>query len=692
MKNIIFLFIGLFSISCFSQSDNLYLMPWPKEIKVHSGNFQINPDFTIGINKKPSKRIEIATTKFLRRLSGRTGVFIENGFLSKSYSSTNNSLNISYDSIGKLEINEDESYELSITNNIISLKANTDIGVIYGLETLLQLVTNNDDFYYFPNVNIKDEPRFTWRGLMIDVARHFEPVDVLKRNLDAMASLKMNVFHWHLTDDQGFRIESKTRPELHELASDGLYYTQEQIKDIVQFAGDRGIRVVPEVDVPGHGTAILTAFPEIGSKEMTYSIERNSGIFDPTLDPTNEKTYEILGDLFGEMAQLFPFKYFHIGGDENEGKHWDESEHIQAFMKSHNLKTNHDLQTYFNIRLDKILSKYGKSVMGWEEIMTDNMPTTALIHSWRGVNEGTSGGSSLVKAAKKGHETVLSNGYYIDLMQPASEHYLVDPMPNSINLTKEEKSRILGGEATMWSELVTQLNIDSRIWPRTAAIAERFWSDASINDISSMYKRLHEISFRLEELGITHIRNRDVILRNIAKNQNIEALIMLTKIYEPVKIYTRNQGGIEYKTFSPFTLFADACTADASDGIIFNNLVTNYISTSNNTSKEEIIYMLNNWANNYNQFSQIINNNPILKSIVPISKNLSEISKSLIPILKTETIKIKDYETIKSQYLNLKRPIVDVEFASLNSIKLLIEHFTNKNKLKLDLNNTQIQQ
>ena len=267
-------------------------MPWPKEIKVHSGNFQINPDFTIGINKKPSKRIEIATTKFLRRLSGRTGVFIENGFLSKSYSSTNNSLNISYDSIGKLEINEDESYELSITNNIISLKANTDIGVIYGLETLLQLVTNNDDFYYFPNVNIKDEPRFTWRGLMIDVARHFEPVDVLKRNLDAMASLKMNVFHWHLTDDQGFRIESKTRPELHELASDGLYYTQEQIKDIVQFAGDRGIRVVPEVDVPGHGTAILTAFPEIGSKEMTYSIERNSGIFDPTLDPTNEKTYE----------------------------------------------------------------------------------------------------------------------------------------------------------------------------------------------------------------------------------------------------------------------------------------------------------------------------------------------------------------------------------------------------------------
>ncbi len=691
MKNIVFLLIGLFSISSISQSKNLNLMPWPKEITMQPGNFLINPEFTIGVNKKPSKRIEIATTKFLRRLSGRTGIFIENGFLSKSYNATNNSLNISFENIGKLEINEDESYELNIANNNITIKANTDIGVIYGLETLLQLVTNNDESYYFPNVNIKDAPRFTWRGLMIDVARHFEPVDVLKRNLDAMTSVKMNVFHWHLTDDQGFRIESKTRPKLHELGSDGLYYTQEQIKDIVQYAGDRGIRVVPEVDVPGHGTAILTAFPEIGSKDISYSIERNSGIFDPTLDPTNEKTYEILEDLFGEIAQLFPFKYFHIGGDENEGKHWDENEHIQNFMKANNLKTNHDLQTYFNIRLDKILSKHGKSVMGWEEIMTDKMPTSALIHSWRGVNEGTSGGSSLVKAAKKGHQTVLSNGYYIDLMQSVSDHYLVDPMPKSFNLTTEEKARILGGEATMWSELVTPLNIDSRIWPRTAAIAERFWSDASINDVSNMYKRLQQISFRLEELGITHIRNRDVILRNITNNQNIDALIMLTKVYEPLKIYTRNKGGTEYKTFSPFTLFADACSADASNALLFNSLVSDYISTSSNTSKKKIIDMLTNWENNYKQFSQIKNNSPILKSIEPLSKNLSEISKSLISILKTETIKINDYETIKSQYLNIKKPIVDVEFASLNSLKLLIEHFSTKNKLKLDLNNPKIQ-
>ena len=692
MKNITFLFILFYSISGISQSKEMNLMPWPQEVSIGSTQFKIDPNFTINVNKKSTKRIDIATTKFIQRLTGRTGIFFENGFAFNADKIKNASLEISYKRAGKLEINEDESYELKVSPTKISIEATTDIGVIYALETLLQLVDNNETSYFFPEVTIHDFPRFTWRGLMLDVARHFQPVDVIKRNLDAMTSVKMNVLHWHLTDDQGFRIESKKHPKLHQLGSDGLYYTQEKIKEVVEYASDRGIRVVPEVDVPGHATAILTAYPEIGSKDTSYSIERFSGIFHPTLDPTNEKTYEILEDLFGEMAMLFPDQYFHIGGDENEGKHWDENLRIQEFMQKNDLKTNHDLQTYFNIRLEEILAKHGKLVMGWEEIMTDKMPTTALIHSWKGTNEGITQGSSLMKAAKKGHATVLSNGYYIDLMQPASEHYLVDPLTKNNDLTAEEKARILGGEATMWSELVTPLNIDSRLWPRTAAIAERFWSSEEIVDISNMYKRLETISFRLEELGITHIRNRDVILRNITSNQNIEALVKLTKVYEPLKIYTRNKGGVEYKTYSPFTLFADACTADASEAIIFNNLVNKYLSEKKTGFKKEILIMLKDWATNYELFLQIQKSNPILKTLEPLSKNLSEISKSLILILEGESLKYSNYQKIKNQYLELKKPKSDVEFASLKSFKNLIEFFSKQNKRKIELNIPKIQQ
>ncbi|SNR73868.1 beta-N-acetylhexosaminidase [Lutibacter flavus] len=680
MKKLIFVILAIVSNLGIAQKNELNLMPWPQEITIGNEQFIIEPNFNIGISNNSSERIKIATTKFLRRLSGRTGVFIDEGFAFTTQEILNPSLEISFQRIGNLVVNEDESYHLEVTKSTIKITAITDLGVLHALETLLQLVNNNENSYYFTAATIKDSPRFTWRGLMIDVARHFEPVDVIKRNLDAMAAVKMNVFHWHLTDDQGFRIESKTHPKLHELGSDGLYYTQEQIKDIVKYAGERGIRVIPEVDVPGHATAILTAYPEIGSKDTSYSIERFSGIFDPTLDPTNEKTYEILGDLFGEMALLFPDKYFHIGGDENEGKHWDENEHIQEFKKVNNLESNHDLQTYMNIRLADILAKHGKLVMGWEEIMTDNMPITALIHSWKGENEGIEGGSSLEKAAEKGYKTVLSDGYYIDLMQPAIDHYLVNPLPKNNNLTAEEKARILGGEATMWSELVTSLTIDSRIWPRTAAIAERLWSSEEVTDVSNMYKRLETISFRLEELGINHIRNRDVILRNITNNQNIEWLKTLTKIYEPIKIYSRNKGGTEYKTFSPFTLFADACSADASDGIIFNKLVNDFISTSNENSKKEIIAYLKKWSDNYSQFILMKKKSPILRDIEPISKNLSEIATTLLSIIDSEKLKKVDLNNSKEQLLKIKNPVVDVELIIFQDLKKLTTFLINEKK------------
>ncbi len=269
---------------------------------------------------------------------------------------------------------------------------------------------------------------------------------------------------------------------------------------------------------PGHGSAILTAFPEIGSKVITlnggtsekniqgtaiatYGVERNAGIFSPTLDPSNPKTYQILSEIFDEVCPLFSGAYFHIGGDENEGKDWDANPKIQEFKKKNNLATNHELQTYFTMQLVPMLKKHGKQLMGWEEILTKNMSKEAIIHSWRGANEGMAAGQSLVDAVKKGYKTVLSNGYYIDLMYPVESHYLNDPMPKGVNLlTAKKKQEFWAEKQQCGQNLLSSTTIDSRVWPRTAAIAERLWSAEDITDVASMRKRLDVVSFRLEEL------------------------------------------------------------------------------------------------------------------------------------------------------------------------------------------------
>ena len=644
-------------------SEKFNLMPWPKEIQENSGAFLITPNFTIAINAVDQGKVHYASTKFLRRLSGRTGIFIDKGFPLKNNKTA--SLVINFDQVSDVQLGIDESYNLTIKKNTITIQSKTDIGAIRGLETLLQLTTTNTTKSYFPGVTISDAPRFLWRGLMIDVARHFQPISVIKRNLEAMAAVKMNVFHWHLTDDQGFRVESKVYPNLHKLASDGDYYTHHQIRDVVAYAKRLGIRVVPEFDVPGHATAILTAYPELGSKDdYTYSLERYAGAFDPTLDPTNDKTYVFLENLFTEIAPLFPDEYFHIGGDENAGKHWTSNKHITAFKKKHNLKSNHDLQTYFNIKLEKILLKLGKKLMGWDEIMTPTMPTTAVIHSWRGTQEGLKE-STLIEAAKKGYQSVLSNGYYIDRMLSVKHHYSVDPIGDAI-LTKKEKARILGGETTMWSELVTPLTIDSRIWPRTAAIAERYWSPKRVNNIKNMQKRLKIVNYQLEELGLTHIKNKDVILRNITQNQNIHSLTILSDISEPLKIYSRNAGGTEYKSFSPFTLFADACNVDAPDAEAFNELVAIHIQNPSEKTSKKLAYFFNKWIKGYLLFSKLKSNTKLIK-LNSYYKELQVVSTLFLAKLKNPTK--ANTEKISASLKRLSEPVQDVELAILESLK-----------------------
>jgi hexosaminidase len=688
MKYLFVLLLAGLTSNAQIQKEQLNLMPWPQSVVLNDGNFTLTKNFKVNITGTPNPRIYGGVTRFLRRLDGRTGIFFEQGFITKLNEVPTAELQINCTKSGKIGLYEDESYHLDIKQNKITINATSDLGALHGLETLLQMLQNNNTSFYFPVSQISDFPRFTWRGLMIDASRHFQPIDVIKRNIDGLAAMKMNVFHWHLVDDQGWRIEMKKHPKLIELASDGLYYTQEEIKNIVKYADERGILIVPEIDVPGHGSAILTAYPEIGSKVITltggtsekniqgtaistYGIERNAGIFSPTLDPSNPKTYQLLSELFDEVCPLFTGAYFHIGGDENEGKDWDANPKIQEFKKKNNLTTNHELQTYFTMQLVPMLKKHGKQLMGWEEIMTKNMSKDAIIHSWRGPNEGVVAGQSLVDAVKKGYKTVLSNGFYIDLMYPVESHYLNDPMPKGANLSAEEKARILGGEATMWTELASSTTIDSRVWPRTAAIAERLWSAEDITDVANMRKRMDFISFRLEELGLTHIRNKGVILRNVANNQSIVALNELTNVCEPLKGYTRNKGGTEYQMYSPLTLFADACGPDAKDALAFDDSVSQYLGNKTPENKAKVAAFFNKWITLNKELNALSANAPLVQPVLPLAKKLSSASEQMLLVLDNKsTLRADDLKNLIEE-CNTKEH-ADVELAVYKSLKKLL--------------------
>ena len=419
----------------------LNLMPVPASIKFQNERLAVDTNFKVATRGHSDARLQAGIWRFMKRLEGRTVLTFAPGLVADDQMTA---LIINCQGAGKNSpgVGEDESYRIDITRRQAMLSAPTVVGALRGLETLLQLLDADRNGYFFPGVQIDDHPRFPWRGLLIDVARHFQTMDVLKRNLDAMAAVKMNVFHWHLTEDQGFRVESKKFPKLHQLGSDGNFYTQEQIKEIIAYARDRGIRVVPEFDIPGHSTSWLVGYPELGSAPGPYTIERRPGIFEPALDPTREEVYKFLETFLGEMAALFPDEYLHIGGDENEGKQWDRNPAIQVYMKQKGIKDNHALQAYFNTRLLKILQKHGKKMIGWDEILQPGLPRDVVIHSWRGT-------AALAEAARKGYDGILSNGYYIDLIQPASQHYVPDPLPADSTLTPQEAKHVLGGEATM---------------------------------------------------------------------------------------------------------------------------------------------------------------------------------------------------------------------------------------------------
>ncbi len=529
------------------------LMPQPAKLTTGQSGLVLTQSFTVVSPQFRDERLDGGIGRMLHRLEYQTGVPIAKDIRKDPAGAA---LVIDIKGAGEAiqSVDEDESYSLNVTAGGAKLEANTVVGALRGMETLLQLAQPDHGGYFLPAVSIEDTPRFRWRGLMIDCGRHFEPVSVIERTLDGMAAVKLNVFHWHLSDDQGFRIESKVYPKLTGMGSDGLFYTQEQAREVVAYARARGIRVVPEFDMPGHSVSWFVGYPELSSGAGPYSIRREFGIADEAMDPTRDSTYKFLDRFIGEMTTIFPDPYLHIGGDETNGVQWKGNPRIVEFMQKHDLKDTAALQAYFNQRLLKIVEKHHRHMVGWDEVLNPALPKDVVIQSWRGTE-------SLAAGAKQGYQGILSAPYYLDAMKSAEQHYLADPLPSNSELTQEQRSLILGGEVCMWGEQLYERTIDSRIWPRTAAIAERFWSPENVRDINDMYRRLGVMSVRLEALGLTHLTQEDVGLRALTGTTNIDALRVFASVLEPVSFGERYEGQ-HTSQLTPLDRLVDAVRPD----------------------------------------------------------------------------------------------------------------------------------
>jgi hexosaminidase len=442
----------------------------------------------------------------------------------------------------------DESYRLTATERGWLIEADNSIGARHALSTLAQLHALGDA----NKVGcIEDEPRFAWRGLLIDVARHFMSLPLLKRVIDGMSVLKLNVLHLHLTDDQGFRFECHAYPHL---ASDE-FYTQDQLKELVRYAAMRCVRIVPELDVPGHVTSWLTAYPEWGYQKVDST--QRFGVHEACLDPTKEDVYAALGQIFAELTSVFPDQYVHIGGDEVHPAWWSEDPAVAALQRNRGLADIAAVQNYFTTRVVGLLHDMGKRVVGWDEVLHPDMPNL-VVQNWRGA-------TTRDRAGAHGLACIVSAPFYLDLHFPAEMLYAYDPemsqeawltledahqsslalqhVAKGIEWTKQwrtgavwtqEKTKVLGGEACLWSEIVDESTLETRLWSRLPAVAERLWSDPG-GDVEDFYRRMQN----LLNVTFTHEqRQRQQLHRFGLSAQQIELAMFL----EPVKWYGRLLG------------------------------------------------------------------------------------------------------------------------------------------------------
>jgi hexosaminidase len=605
-------------------------MPWPASINLQSGSVPIDSNFSLSLTGAGSSdaRVKAAAVRIPERLTRQTGIPITLHMVPAGQSATLNIIVESKDHKVPQRLGDSERYSLQSGGNI-RLSADEPLGVLRGMETLLQLVQQNSTGspgFSVPAVTIQDSPRFPWRGLSLDVSRHFIPVDHVKRTLDGMAAVKLNVFHWHLSDDQGFRMESKKFPRFQQYSSDGLFYTQAEVRDVIVYARDRGIRVVPEFDMPGHATSWLPAYPKLASGPGPYEVAHRVGILYQLIDPTKESTYRLLDGFIGEMAKLFPDEYFHIGGDEVNPKEWNDSPAIRTFMRKKHIPDAKALQVYFNARLLKIVTKHGKRMEGWDEVLQPNLPKDIVIQSWRGQE-------SLWQAAREGYKGILSAGYYLDLMQPASQHYAIDPLvlpparkaqlekqnkPIPPGLNAEEQKNILGGEAAMWEEIADSENLDTKLWPRLAAIAERLWSAQSVTDVNSMYARLEPTNHWLEWFGLTQRSNLELMRQRLAGSQSSQPLDRFVAILEPVKGYARHAE--KYSSSTPLNRLVDSIPPESNAAREFRNAVDQYLALPKEQRNSELLRrQLTAWQENSKLVRPMLQSNTMLTENVPVA-------------------------------------------------------------------------
>jgi len=520
-----------------SNADDPAVIPLPQKMERHDGAFKLTADTRIHVDSASR-----ATGKFLtERLRPATGyplktstkffggAAIPGGILLTTKNADTN--------LGP------EGYELTVAPDSIVIRAPTQAGLFYGVQTLFQLlppeifstnlVTNAD--WQIPCVKIEDWPRFKWRGFMLDVSRHFFSKSEVETFLDAMALHKMNVFHWHLTGDHGWRIEIKKYPRLTQVGAwragggfgfdpksttaygpDGRYggfYTQDDIRDVVKYAAARHITIVPEIEMPGHATAALSAYPELSCTNGPFEPSMTAGIFYGIYDPAKEQTFVFLADVLTEVAQLFPGKYIHIGGDEVPKETWKNSADCQALMKREGLKNEEELQSWFIRRIEKIVNAHGHSMIGWSEILQGGLAKNAAVMDWIG---------GAKEAAEAGHDVVMTpTAYcYFDFYQ-SSNHvtepkaaawggpltlnkmYAFEPMPT--NVPPQLQSHILGAQGNLWTEQIPNLqHAEYMTFPRACALAEVTWSAKASRDWDDFMRRLQIQAQRLDELNINY--------------------------------------------------------------------------------------------------------------------------------------------------------------------------------------------
>ncbi|MCL6296134.1 beta-N-acetylhexosaminidase [Jejuia spongiicola] len=538
MRISIIAFVCLLTFSC----NNKY-----KEVKNTPEDYQVIP--------KPSK-MGMLTGKFLvnanTRVVGSEALKNEGELLANMLSSaTAESISFSSEGKGNITlklddaIENEEGYKLNVAFDKIEISAKKAKGIFYGIQTLRQLMPASIEAkdgslkeLTIPAVKIEDNPRFKYRGMHLDVGRHLFPAEFIKKYIDLIAMHKMNTFHWHLTEDQGWRIEIKKYPRLTEIGAwrketlvghgatkkldrkyDGKryggFYTQEEVKDIVAYATTKHVTVIPEIELPGHSLAAITAYPELGNTGEQYEVGTRWGVYDEIYAPS-EKTFGFLEDVLTEVIELFPSKLIHIGGDEAPKTQWKNSKFAQEVIKREGLKDEHELQSYFIKRIEKFLNSKGRNIIGWDEILEGGLAPNAAVMSWR----GTEGG---IAAAKQKHDVVMTPGHsvYFDHYQTedkdkeplaiggkttVADVYAYEPMPEE--LTPEERQYILGAQANVWTEYMkTTDHVEYMILPRMSALSEVVWSSKENRNWEDFSIRLNTFKDRFDALGLNYAKH-----------------------------------------------------------------------------------------------------------------------------------------------------------------------------------------